>query len=344
MTPLTDGGFGVDTSYFGYHVGKNLTYSKKFIRELGPPREPRGEILPRHQDIAASLQARTEEIIVHLVKEALQHTKTKYLCLAGGVALNSVAVGKIIELGLAEEVYVPPCAGDAGVSLGAALYVAHHLSGQERQEPLLDARLGPEWSDEVIRETLEGTGLPYQEWTEGETVAALAAGQVVGWFQGRMEFGQRALGARSILADPRRPEMKDLINAKVKFREAFRPFAPAVPEERLSEFFHGTHPSPFMTQVYRVREESRPLLRAVTHVDGTARVQTVRRDFNPKFWSLLQAFEAQAGVPVLLNTSFNLRGEPIVNTPEEAVKSFLRADLDLLVMGRWAARKDPGKP
>ncbi len=138
--------------------------------------------------------------------------------------------------------------------------------------------------------------------------------------------------------------MKDFINAKVKFREAFRPFAPSVPEERLSEFFHGMQPSPFMTQVYRIREESRPLLQAVTHVDGTARVQTVRRDFQPKFWSLLQAFEAQAGVPVLLNTSFNLRGEPIVNTPEEAVKTFLRADLDLLVMGRWAARKDPEKP
>ncbi len=344
MVPLTDGGFGVDTSYFGYHVGEDPTYSKKFIRELGPPREPEGEILPRHQDIAASLQARTEEILVHLAREALQHTKTKYLCMAGGVALNSVAVGKVIELGLAEEVYVPPCAGDAGVSLGAALYVAHHLSGRERQEPLLDARLGPEWSDEIIRETLKGTGLLYQEWSEGETAATLAAGQVVGWFQGRMEFGQRALGARSILADPRRPEMKDLINAKVKFREAFRPFAPSVPEERLGEFFHGTQPSPFMTQVYRVREESRPLLPAVTHVDGTARVQTVRRDFDPKFWSLLQAFEAQAGIPVLLNTSFNLRGEPIVNTPEEAVKSFLRANLDLLVMGRWAARKDPETP
>jgi carbamoyltransferase len=250
-----------------------------------------------------------------------------------------VAIGKIIELGLAEEVYVPPCAGDAGVSLGAALCVMHDLLGQGREGPLLDARLGPEWSDDRIRETLEGTGLAYGEGGEEETAAALAAGEVVGWFQGRMEFGQRALGARSILADPRRPEMKALINAKVKFREAFRPFAPSVPEERLSEFFYGTLPSPFMTQVYRVREEKRPLLRAVTHIDGTARVQTVRRDFNPKFWSLLQAFEVRAGVPVLLNTSFNTKGEPIVNTPEEAVRCFLNADLDLLVIGRWLARK-----
>ncbi|MDP6084515.1 MAG: carbamoyltransferase C-terminal domain-containing protein [Nitrospinota bacterium] len=340
---LTDKGFRVDPAYFGYHVGRENFFSKRFVQTFGSPREPDGPVEKQHEDLAASLQARTEEVLIHLARIARIESGSPNLCLAGGVALNSVAVGKIIDEGVADRIFIPPCAGDAGVSLGAALYVSHAVLGMDRAAPLRDARLGPEWGEAHMRAALAGGGLEYEVSADviSAAASALAGGEVIGWFQGRTEFGQRALGARSILADPRRAEMKDIINAKVKFREAFRPFAPSVQEERLSEFFHGTLPCPFMTQVYRVRDGARDLIPAVTHVDGTGRVQTVARDSNPLYWELLQAFGAKTGVPILLNTSFNVKGEPIVNTPEDAVACFLKADLDLLCMGNLLARKTP---
>lgn len=342
ITTLTDKGFRVDPAYFGYHVGRENFFSKRFVQTFGPPRKSDGPVEKRHEDLAASLQARTEEVLIHLARIARSESGSPNLCLAGGVALNSVAVGKIIDQGIADRVFIPPCAGDAGVSLGAALYVSHALSGMDRAAPLRDARLGPEWGEERMRAALAAGGLEYEVSTDviSAAASALAAGEVLGWFQGRTEFGQRALGARSILADPRRTEMKDIINAKVKFREAFRPFASSVQEERLSEFFHGTLPCPFMTQVYRVRDGARNLIPAVTHADGTGRVQTVARDANPLYWELLQAFGAKTGVPILLNTSFNVKGEPIVNTPEDAVACFLKADLDLLRMAEPSCPKD----
>jgi carbamoyltransferase len=347
MIVLTEDGFRIDPSSFAYFVGRRIwamglmICSGKFHRALGPPRAVDDPVEERHADLAASLQARTEEVLVHFAREAVRRSGLRNLCLAGGVMLNSVAVGKIMESGVADAVFVPPCAGDAGASLGAALHVSHMMLGLKRAEVLQDTRLGPEWGEEDIRRAVERTPL---RWTQTNdpitsTVEALEAGQVVGWFQGRMEFGQRALGARSILADPRRGDMKDLINAKVKFREPFRPFAPAIPEERFPDFFLGAPPSPFMTQVYQVREDRRDLIPAVTHIDGTARVQTVRRDVDPLLWGLLEAFGDRTGVPILLNTSFNVKGEPIVNSPTDAVNCFFKADLDLLVMGRFLARK-----
>ena len=347
MIVLTEGGFRIDPSYFAYFVGWRIRAmglmicSRKFDRELGPPRAAGDPVEERHADLAASLQARTEEVLIHFAREAVRRSGLRNLCLAGGVMLNSVAVGKIMESGIADSIFVPPCAGDAGASLGAALYVSHVMLGLKRAEAFQDARLGPEWGEEDIRRAVERASL---RWTQADDpvalmVEALEAGQIVGWFQGRMEFGPRALGARSILADPRRDNMKDLVNVKVKFREPFRPFAPAIPEERFSDFFLGAPPFPFMTQVYQVREDKRHLIPAVTHIDGTARVQTVRRDVDPLFWRLFEAFGDRTGVPVLLNTSFNVKGEPIVNSPTDAVHCFLKAGLDLLVMGRFLARK-----
>lgn len=337
----TEFGFRVDTSYFGFHLGNNSFYSKKFIQKFGPPRDPEGPIEKHHKDIAASLQAKTEMLLIHLVQASLAQSGTKRICLAGGVALNSVGIGKIIDSGIVEDIYVPPCAGDSGVSLGAALYASHMLLGMNRDEAMQDARLGPEWDDNRIKNALLSSGLEFEHSTEVVKVVAdaLGNGGVIGWFQGRMEFGQRALGARSILADPRRAEMKDVINSKVKFREAFRPFAPAVQEENLEKYFHGTLPCPFMTQVYRVREEAKHLIPAVTHEDNTGRVQTISRSVNPLYWDLVQAFGEKTGVSVLLNTSFNVKGEPIVNTPEDAITCFLKADLDLLCMGNFIVMK-----
>ncbi len=339
VTP-TRSGLRVDPSFFRYHLGAERLTSPRFEASFGAPRRPEEPIEDRHRDLAASLQRHTEDLLLHLARLALRRAGSKRLCLAGGVALNSVAIGRIADEGVAEEVFVPPCPGDAGVSLGAALFASHALRGAPRGAPLCDARLGPRWEDARVERALVGSGLPYDRIRDvtAEAARALAAGEVVGWFQGRMEFGQRALGARSILADPRRPDMKERVNARVKFRESFRPFAPSVPEERVAEFFHARAPIPFMTRVARVREEARERIPAVTHVDGTGRVQTVSRAVDPLYWELLERVGEHTGVPVLLNTSFNVKGEPIVNTPEEAVACFERAGLDRLYIGGFAVR------
>jgi carbamoyltransferase len=269
-------------------------------------------------------------------------TGAKALCLAGGVALNCVANGQIFERTPFRDLYVQPAAHDAGTAIGAALHVWHQELRRPRGFVMRHVYLGPEHSDAAIARALSAEGLPCERLTERElvdaTARALADGLIVGWFQGRMEFGPRALGARSILADPRRKDMKDTLNARIKFREPFRPFCPSVPLEAVGEYFETTYPSPFMVQAYKVRSTQRAHIPAVTHEDGTGRLQTVERDVNPLYWSLLVRFGQLTGVPVLINTSFN-ENEPIVNTPEEAVDCFLRTKMDVLAIGSFVVRK-----
>jgi carbamoyltransferase len=275
--------------------------------------------------------------MIRLTRALAKETGQKNLCLAGGVALNCVANGKILENTPIREVFVQPAAGDDGGALGAAMYVHTALKGGRRPSPMTHAYLGPAWDDDAIEAFLVAQGIEHVRLDEPaliERVAvALAQGKVVGWFQGRMEYGPRALGNRSILADPRDPGMKDTLNLKVKFREPFRPFAPAVPAERSHEFFELDQESPYMLLACRVRPEKQAVLPSITHVDGTARLQTVTEASNPRFHRLLHAFDRVAGVPVLLNTSFNLRGEPIVCTPEEAYACYARTNMDHLVLG-----------
>jgi carbamoyltransferase len=258
--------------------------------------------------------------------------------------MNSVANGKILSQGLADRLYVPCCASDAGVALGAA-YLAHLKRTGHLQRKVLDtALLGPDYDDASVREAIAARGLTAQPVKNPACIAAqlVSEGKVVGWFQGRMEFGQRALGARSILADPRRAEMKDIVNMKIKFRERFRPFAPSVLAEWATEYFQCPAASPFMTEVYPVRTEKQSVIPAVTHVDGTGRVQTVFQHTNPKYWELIHTFAELTGVPVVLNTSFNVKGQPIVNRPLEAIDTFLNTEMDALVCGNYLVLKNEG--
>ena len=338
-----DGSFQLDMSYFAYHYGLEMT-SEKF-HELfgGPPREPEGPLEQYHRDIAASVQAVTEDVMLLMARNLHRETGAANLCLAGGVALNCVANGRIAAEGPYQELFVQPASGDAGGALGVAAFVSHNLFDVPRRGAMKHAFLGPSYGTEEIRALLDTQGMVFEEFEDDDlvaaTVRALAEQKVVGWFQGRMEFGPRALGARSILADPRRPENRDAVNLKIKFRESFRPFAPAVPAERAAEFFELEHPSPFMGLVSKVRNgEDR--IPAVTHVDGSARLQTVERDTNPLFHALLEAWGQHTGIPVLINTSFNVRGEPIVCSPLQAVECFLSTQMDLLVIDRFVLRRE----
>jgi carbamoyltransferase len=317
-------------------------WSDEMERRFGPARSSAEPIEERHRDLAASMQRRLEEVVLHTLSEVHRLTGMEALCMAGGVALNCVANGRIVgETGF-RDLYVQPAAYDGGTAVGAAFYVLHHLLGRPRGYVMDHAYLGPEYGASRCRSALEGAGvrharLPPSEAT-GRAAAALEAGKVVGWFQGRMEFGPRALGNRSILADPRRADMKDVLNARIKHREPFRPFAPSVIEEATGDYFEVDRPSPFMLVTYRVRKDKLAEIPAPTHVDGTGRVQTVRRDQNPRYYDLIRAFADRTGVPVLLNTSFN-ENEPICCTPEEAVDTFLRTRMDVLVLGdHWAEK------
>ena len=309
--------------------------------DLGPARgdEPLEE---RHRNIAASLQQRLEEVVLGMLRELHARTKVDALCLAGGVALNCVVNGKIFDETPFREVYIQPAAHDGGTSVGAGFYVHHQLLGAPRGFVMDHAYYGPEFDRTRMRVALDGAGIVYKELEERElidrTAHALAEGNVVGWYQGRMEFGPRALGNRSILTDPRRAEMKDVLNARIKHREPFRPFAPVVLEESTGTYFTKDHPSPFMLMTYPVRPEKVAEIPAPTHVDGTGRLQTVRRDQNPRYYDLIKAFEVRTSVPVLLNTSFN-ENEPICCTPEEAVDTFVRTKMDVLVIGDLLAEK-----
>lgn len=337
-----DGSFRLDLNYFAFHydlVMTNPRFEAKFI----PARAPESELRSEHEDLAASLQALTEEILIKIVRTAHKRYGHKALCMAGGVALNCVANGKILENTPIEQIFVQPAAGDDGGSLGAALYAYTALFGGTKRWPMEHAYLGNRWSDAEIEAALVARGATVERLDDDvlfDRVAGwIADGKIVGWCQGAMEFGPRALGNRSILADPRPEGMKDHVNARVKHREFFRPFAPAILAERASEFFKLDQPSPFMLLACDVVEDKRSVLPAITHVDGTARVQTVTPTSNDRFYRLISSFERRTGVPVLLNTSFNVRGEPIVCTPDDAWRCYAGTELDHLVLGNYVLSK-----
>jgi carbamoyltransferase len=359
-----DGSFWLDLSYFSYHYSNRVAHTEKLAELLGiEPRrknerfwtgddpEATGSDRERsrhYADIAASVQEITERAIVGLAHEAQRRTGSRNLCLAGGVALNAMANRRILEDTEVERLFIPPVPGDSGGALGAALHVEHVLLGTEQRGPLEHAYWGAGYPDEEIDGTLrDASGITYRHLDDDDavrdtTVDALAAGEAVGWFQGRFEFGPRALGNRSILADPRQPDMKDRINEKIKFREPFRPFAPVVLEEDAASIVKGghadQHPARFMLIICELQPEVAPQLPAVNHF-GTARLQTVRESWNPRFFGLLDRWREASGIPVLVNTSFNLRGEPIVSSPADALRTFQASGLDLLVLGNFVARK-----
>lgn len=335
-----DGRFQVDLAWFAYHRSLRRRVSSRFLRRFGPPRAPESALTERHEDVAFAVQDLLEEAGLHLARALHRATRARNLCLAGGVALNSVMNARILRETEFEDVFIQPAASDAGNALGAALWVWHQVLGRPREWSMEHAFWGPQWADSRHKEVLAGRKLPFREVADPPAEAArlVSEGKIVGWFQGRAEVGPRALGGRSILADPRRPEMKDVVNAQVKHREAFRPFAPSVLHERGPEFFDGYHRNPFMLLVLPVRADKRGAIPAVTHVDGTGRLQSVGPE-SPGFARLIREFDRLTGVPVVLNTSFNLRGEPIVHRPEEALSDFLNTGMDALFLGPYLLEK-----
>jgi len=348
-------GFRLELDYFSHHrtgpemswaeTDKTPTLGKLFSegmeRRLGPARSADQALEQRHRNLAASLQLRLEEVYLGMLKRLADRTRLKAVCLAGGVAFNCVANGKIFDATPFEQVYVHPAAGDGGLSVGAAFFVWHQILGKPRSFVMDHAYWGPEYSREEIRRAVELGGLAQkgcaiyelgEEELTHSAAAIIADGKILGWFQGRAEWGPRALGNRSIVADPRRPEMKGVLNQRIKHREIFRPFAPSILAEAASDYFEKSHPSPFMTLAYAVRSEKREKIPAPTHVDGTGRLQTVTREANPRYHALISAFRDLTGVPVVLNTSFN-DNEPIVCRPEEAIDCFQRTKMDALVLG-----------
>ncbi len=342
-----DGSFHLDMRYFNYLSGLTMTNDKFDALFDGAFRRPDDPLEQKHKDLAASVQRVTEDVMLQMAKYIHKETGSKNLCLAGGVALNCVANGKILRDGPFEHIYIQPAAGDAGGAIGVASYIYHTLLKNERKSWMSHAYTGPGYEDAAIREFLVGNDIPFRELGRAEllseTAKLIADQAVVGWFQGRMEFGPRALGSRSILADPRRAENKDRVNLKIKFRESFRPFAPAVLAERCSEYFELNEPSPYMLLVAQVRPEKQ-IIPAVTHVDGSARVQTVDRPTNPLFYDLIAEFDKITGVPVIINTSFNVRGEPIVCTPSDAYRCFVETDMDYLAIGSFLLDKSKPLP
>ncbi|MDX2150562.1 MAG: carbamoyltransferase C-terminal domain-containing protein [Bryobacteraceae bacterium] len=327
---------GVEMSWVGGEPVLGNVYSQKLVELLGEPRQARGEILQRHMDLAASAQAVLEECYFAILNHVQKQTGMKAVCLAGGVALNCVANGMIFERTGFRDVYVQPAAHDAGTSYGAALYVWHQVLGKPRQFVMNHVYWGSGHDNGDIRKMLDSAGVRYHALSESElvdrTARHIADGDIMGWFQGRMEFGPRALGNRSILADPRRHDMKDTLNRRIKFREPFRPFCPSVLAESTGEYFESSYPSPFMVMAYKIKAAMRDRIPAVTHSDGTGRLQTVEKDANPLYWKLIHRFGEVSGVPILLNTSFN-ENEPIVETPQQALDCFLRTRMDALAVG-----------
>jgi carbamoyltransferase len=329
---------GVEMTWDGQTPTIGRLYSDRLNEALGPARELGSPLTKHYEDVAASLQAMLEEAYLHVVQDLWRRTQVPAICLAGGVALNAVANGRIRNETPFDEVYVQPAAGDSGIAVGAAYYVWHQELGKPRSYVMDHAYTGPEYDDADYEAAILAAGLEPRRLTDDELFAAVSAriadGAVVGWFQGRMEFGPRALGNRSIVADPRRDDMKDILNARIKQREPFRPFAPSVLAEAVGDWFEQDYTSPFMVLVYKTRAEKRELVPAVNHVDDTGRVQTVVERVNPRYYRLISEFGARTGVPILLNTSFN-ENEPIVMTPEQALDTFLKTKMDLIVLGNY---------
>lgn len=338
------GGFVVDLDYFTYHR-KAGWCSPKFIGEFGPRRLPNEEIGLRHQDIAAAVQTTTERAALELADYLSAATKSKNICLAGGVALNSCMNAKILLKGKFNDIFIQPAAGDAGNALGAAYHVWHVVLGNKRVAPLEDAYLGPEYTDSRIIEAIKSAGLEYhrQEDVARYCAARINEGKIVGWFQGRAEAGPRALGNRSILANATRADTKDIVNLKIKKRESFRPFAPGIQAEHAADYIDDYYPSPYMLLVMDVKRSRRASVPSITHVDGTARLQTVTKASNPRYWSLIDEFRRLSGIPVVLNTSFNVMGEPIVSTPADAIRTFRASGMDCLALGDYIIEKQPGR-
>ncbi|HEU4685501.1 MAG TPA: carbamoyltransferase C-terminal domain-containing protein [Nitrospira sp.] len=337
-----DGTFRLHTGLLDFHLARKGIFSARFMELFGPPRFPREELTQRHRDMAASVQAVLEETLLHLARELRRLSGINQLCLAGGVAYNCVANSRLLREAGFDEIYVPPAPGDSGAALGAALWLANRRGALTHRTVMRTASWGPSYDEQACRAALGRGGLEAEHYSDEELCESvakeLAAGRLVFWFQGKMELGPRALGNRSLLADPRREDMRALINAKVKLREPFRPFAPSVLDERAKEYFDFPGSSPFMLFTAPVRASAKGTIPAVVHVDGSARVQTVDSHANGRYRLLLQAFERITGVPVLLNTSFNVN-EPIVCTPDDAVRCFLRTEVEWLVMGNLMARR-----
>lgn len=338
---------GVDYSFDGDgHPTVAPLYSPALVRRLGVPRRRHAELTQRDKDLARSLQACLERVYFHILRDLHKRAGCDRLCLAGGVALNSVANGLVLEHTPFREVFVQPAASDDGTALGAAYWALHQVLGRPRSFEMKHVYTGPRFSDGEIAAALHEAGVEAQRLPETEltdrAAQAVADAKVVGWFQGAMELGPRALGNRSIVAHPGHPEMKDILNSRIKHREWFRPFAPSILAERLGDYFESDHPSPFMLMVYKTRPEVRERLQAVNHVDNTGRVQTVTREANPQYYALIEAFERLTGTPVVLNTSFN-ENEPIVCTPAEAIDCFRRTRMDVLAIGSFYCEKPPGE-
>ncbi len=368
-----DGSFELDMDYFSFHYSTDRTFNNRFVELFGEPRDSKalfftpstdypsyfgdkpanfneaGRLNQHYADIAASIQSVTEEALLRMANALYAETGLKKLCMAGGVALNSVANGKILRETPFEDIYVHPAAGDSGGAIGAAMYVYHAILGKPRSFVMNHAYWGQEHSASDIESFLKEENIPFER-IENEDVLLqrvtdkLQQGKVVGWYQGRFEWGPRALGNRSIIADPRRTDMKDIVNVKIKFREPFRPFAPSVLAEKAEDYFvlenaPSHFPARYMLYVVDVKKEKQETLPAITHVDGTGRLQTVNREFNPRYYRLIETFGEATGVPVILNTSFNLKGEPIVNTPREAYSTFSRSGMDTLVLENYIIEK-----
>jgi carbamoyltransferase len=334
---------GVDMTWDEQTPSIGRIYSDRLVEAFGPAREPRGELTERQEDVAAALQAMLEEAYLHLVSELWERTQVANICLAGGVALNAVANGRIRPETPFDEVYVQPAAGDSGTAVGSAYWVWNQELGRPRSFVMEHAYTGPGYSDADCAAALASAGLESERLADDALFPAvaerIAAGDVVGWFQGRMEFGPRALGNRSIVVDPRRADMKDILNARIKHREPFRPFAPSILAEATGDFFEQDYTSPFMVLVYKTRPEKRSEIPAVNHVDDTGRLQTVEERVNPRYHRLIDEFGKLTGVPVVLNTSFN-ENEPIVMTSEHAVETFQKTRMDVLVLGNHMVRRE----
>jgi carbamoyltransferase len=352
---LRNGSFNLDTSFFnplGSNQGMQIMpdgtvslarhFSPRMVKTFGQPREPRTEITQREMDLAYAMQRRFEDVLFHLLTQLHQRVPCEDLAMAGGCALNSVANGKLFAHTPFRRTWIQPAAGDEGLAIGAALHVYHAVLNQTRCFVMKNSYLGPEFSNARIESDLRNANLRYRKLEREpllDVVAQqIATGNVVGWFQGRMEWGPRALGNRSILAHPGLPGMKDILNARIKQREWFRPFAPSILEERQCEYFEHDHPSPFMLHVYKIRPDKRAQLSAVNHVDDTGRLQSVSREENPLYYELIRAFEQKTGIPVVLNTSFN-ENEPIVCQPGEAIDCFKRTRMDALAIGPYVTVK-----
>jgi len=350
-----DGLFELDLAYFTHHLhGLEMTwaagapsigrvYSQALEELLGPTRRPGDPLASLHEDVAASVQHVLGESYLHLARTLWERTQIPQIAVAGGVALNAVTNGRILQETPFTDIYVQPAAGDSGTAVGAAFDVWHETAAGARGFVMRSADWGPQYDDEACAGAFAAAGVAATPLDDGElfpfVARRIAEGDVVGWFQGRMEFGPRALGQRSIVADPRRDDMKDVLNARIKHREPFRPFAPSVLADRVGDWFEQDYPSPFMVLVYRTREDKRELIPAVNHVDDTGRVQSVEREVLPRYWQLISAFDELTGVPILLNTSFN-ENEPIVMTPAQAIETFQKTRMDLLVLGNYVARRD----